>query len=91
MSANTTYTHPLLERIEASLDRIRPYLKTDGGNVRVVDITENMVLRLELLGACGTCTMSATTMKAGIEDVIKKDFSEITSVEAINAIPNEYQ
>ena len=89
MSVDTAYNHPLLEGIEASLDKIRPYLETDGGNVKVLEITEDMVLRLELLGSCGTCPMSAMTMKAGIEEVIKKDFSEITRVEAINLTPHD--
>lgn len=90
MSVDTTYTHPLLEGIEASLDKIRPYLETDGGNVKVLEITEGMVLRLELLGACSSCSMSAMTMKAGIEEAIKKDFPQITGVEAVNLTPHEH-
>ncbi len=82
-----TYTHPLLEGIEASLDKIRPYLEIDGGNVKVIEITDDMVLRLELLGACSSCSMSAMTMKAGIEEAIKKDFPEITKVDATNLTP----
>ena len=87
MSVDIAYTHPLLKRIEASLDKIRPYLKIDGGNVKVLEITESMVLKLELLGACSSCSMSAMTMKAGIEEAIIKDFPEITKVEAINLTP----
>lgn len=73
----------ILERVEKALDSIRPYLEADGGNVRVVDINEG-VLRLELLGACGTCPMSTMTLKAGVEEAIKKSVPEINSVEAIN-------
>lgn len=87
MSVDTAYTHPLLEGIEASLDKIRPYLETDGGNVKVLEITDDMVLRLELLGACSSCSMSAMTMKAGIEEAIKKDIPEISSVDAVNLTP----
>ena len=87
MSENTVYTHPLLEAIEASLDKIRPYLETDGGNVKVLEITDDMVLKLELMGACSSCTMSAMTMKAGIEEAIKKDFPNITRVDAVNLTP----
>ena len=87
MSVETAYTHPLLEGIEASLDKIRPFLETDGGNVKVLEITDDMVLRLELLGACSSCTMSAMTMKAGIEEAIIKDFPEISSVDAVNLTP----
>lgn len=76
--------HPLLPRIEQALDGIRPYLEADGGNVRVLDITDDMVLRLELLGACGTCPMSPMTLKAGVEESVKKAVPEIRAVEAVN-------
>jgi len=90
MSIDTVYTHPLLEGIEAALDKIRPYLETDGGNVKVLEITDDMVLRLELLGACSSCSMSAMTMKAGVEEAIKKDFPEIIRVEAVNLTPHDH-
>lgn len=79
--------HPLFTRIEQALDGIRPYLAADGGNVRVLSITEDMVLQLELLGACGTCPMSPMTLKAGVEESVKKAVPEIRAVEAINATP----
>jgi Fe-S cluster biogenesis protein NfuA len=87
MNVDTAYTHPLLKGIEESLDKIRPYLEIDGGNVKVLEITESMVLKLELLGACSSCAMSAMTMKAGIEEAIIKDFPAITKVEAVNLTP----
>lgn len=83
--------HPLLPRIEQALDTIRPYLAADGGNVRVLDITEDMVLQLELLGACGTCPMSPMTLKAGVEESVKKAVPEIRAVQAINSTPMEEQ
>ena len=83
--------HPLLSRIEQALDTIRPYLAADGGNVRVLNITDDMVLQLELLGACGTCPMSPMTLKAGVEESVKKAVPEIRSVEATNATPMEEQ
>jgi len=73
-----------IDRIEAALDTIRPYLETDGGNVKVLEITPDMIVRLELLGACGTCPMSTMTLKAGVEEAIKKSVPEIKGVEAIN-------
>ncbi|GAB2942854.1 hypothetical protein GCM10027048_04400 [Hymenobacter coalescens] len=85
MSATATlFEHPLLSRIEQALDGIRPYLEADGGNVRVLDITEDMVLRLELMGACGTCPMSPMTLKAGVEESVKRAVPEIRAVEAVN-------
>lgn len=71
-------------RIEEALDTIRPYLQADGGNIRIVELTEDMVLKLELLGNCGSCPMSTMTLKAGVEEAIKKVIPEITKVEAIN-------
>lgn len=74
----------MLEKIEAALEKIRPFLIADGGNVRVLDVTEDMVVRLELEGACETCPMSHMTMKAGIEEAIKRDIPEIKGVVAVN-------
>jgi Fe-S cluster biogenesis protein NfuA len=74
----------LLEQVEAALDTIRPYLLTDGGNVSVEEITPEGVVKLKLLGSCGSCPMSIMTLKAGIEEAIKKAVPEITSIEAIN-------
>lgn len=74
----------LREQIEFALDTIRPYLEADGGNVRIVELTDDMVLRLELLGSCGTCPMSTMTLKAGVEEAIKRSIPEITRVEAVN-------
>ena len=71
-------------QIEEALDNIRPYLEADGGNVRVIDLTDDMVLKLELLGNCGSCPMSTMTLKAGVEEAIKKVVPEIKKVVAIN-------
>lgn len=84
MMTDTLNMDELLVRVEVTLDKIRPYLEIDGGNVKVLEITSQMVLRLELLGACGKCPMSLTTMKGGIEDVITRDLPEILAVEATN-------
>lgn len=73
-----------LERIEGALNQIRPYLAQDGGNVKILEVSEDMVLKLELLGACGACSMSTMTMKAGIEQAVKREVPEIKSVIAVN-------
>ncbi|BDD08785.1 NifU family protein [Fulvitalea axinellae] len=75
----------LIEKVDKALDNIRPYLEADGGNVQVVEITEDNVVKVELMGACGSCPMSMMTMKAGIEESVKRAVPEITAVEAINA------
>jgi len=74
----------LLQRVEAALDTIRPYLEADGGNVSVEEITPEMVVRLRLLGSCGSCPMSIMTLKAGIEQAIKRSVPEIEGIEAVN-------
>ena len=74
----------ITERIEAALDAIRPYLEADGGNVRVLDITKDNILRLEFVGNCGTCKMSTMTFKAGVEEAIKRAIPEIVSIEVVN-------
>jgi len=72
-----------LEKIEVALQSIRPYLQKDGGDVEFVELTEDMVVKVRLLGACINCDMSAMTLKAGIEESIKSVVPEIKSVEAI--------
>ena len=74
----------LLQKVEEALDSIRPYLEADGGNVSVDEITSDNVVKLKLLGACGTCPMSIMTLKAGIEQAIKRAVPDVTAVEAIN-------
>jgi Fe-S cluster biogenesis protein NfuA len=74
----------LTDQVEAALDTIRPYLEADGGNVSVEEITPENVVRLRLLGSCGSCPMSIMTLKAGIEQAILKAVPEITRIEAVN-------
>lgn len=74
----------LFDRIEAALDNIRPYLEADGGNVKLLEVSEDQIVRLELLGNCGSCPMSAMTLKAGVEEAIKRVVPEIRGVQAIN-------
>jgi Fe-S cluster biogenesis protein NfuA len=77
----------LTQKIESSLNSIRPYLKADGGDVRVNHVTEDHVVQLEFIGACGNCSMSTMTFKAGVEAAIKRDVPEIKSIEVVNLIP----
>ena len=77
----------LTKKIETSLNSIRPYLKADGGDVKVSHVTEDHVVQLEFVGACGNCSMSTMTFKAGVEAAIKRDVPEIKSIEVINLIP----
>ncbi|MFN8310679.1 MAG: NifU family protein [Chitinophagales bacterium] len=74
----------LKEKVEASLDTMRPYLQDDGGNVEIVEITDEMEVKVKLLGACSTCPQSFMTMKAGIETAIRQAVPEVKKVTAIN-------
>lgn len=80
VSAETT----LMEKVEVALNGIRPYLEADGGDVKIMEITRDKVVKLELLGACGSCPMSTMTLRAGVEESIKRAVPEVTAVEAIN-------
>jgi len=70
-------------KIEQALDAIRPFLKKDGGDVEFVSIEDNIV-KIKLLGACKTCSISHITMKAGVEESIKKALPDVSEVIAIN-------
>jgi len=85
-TASDPNTDPeLRDQIEEALDTIRPYLMADGGSVRLLNITSDYVVELELLGACGSCPMSTMTLRAGIEQTLKRSVPKVTRVEAVNA------
>lgn len=71
-------------KINEALEQLRPYLKEDGGDMELVNITDEGVAQVKLLGACSDCSMSVMTLKAGLEAQVKKVAPEITSVEAVN-------
>lgn len=71
------------EKVEAALDKIRPVLQADGGNVELVEITDNNIVRVRLQGACKGCPMSQITLKNGVERVVLKEVPEIKAVEAV--------
>ncbi len=73
----------IVKRIEVALDSIRPYLEADGGDIRILNVNEQKV-EVELLGACSSCAMSPMTLKAGVEEAIKKAVPEIKTVVAIS-------
>lgn len=73
----------LREQIEDALNKVRPSLQADGGDVELVDVDEEGVVKVRLTGACGGCPMSQMTLKMGIEKVLKQNVPEISSVEAV--------
>ena len=73
----------LREKVEQSLNKVRGALQADGGDVELVEVTDDGVVRLSLTGACSGCPMSAMTLKMGIEKVLRRDVPEIKGIEAV--------
>ncbi len=75
----------LKERVEKALAKIRPYLVADGGDISIVDITDEMILRVEMKGACQGCPFSMQTLKAGVELAVRNEVPEIREVVDVSA------
>ncbi len=73
----------LREKIEDALKKVRPSLQADGGDVQLVDVGDDGVVKVKLMGACGGCPMSQMTLKNGIEKILKENVPEVSSVESI--------
>jgi len=71
------------EAVEQALAKVRPMLQADGGDVELVEVTEDGVVKVRLKGACGSCPMSLMTLKHGIERYLKREVPEITEVVAV--------
>lgn len=71
------------EKVEAAINKIRPMLQADGGNVELVGVSPDGVVQVRLKGACSGCPMSQMTLKNGIERIIKKEVPEVKTVEAV--------
>ena len=73
----------LKEKVAKALDKVRPSLQADGGDVQLVDVDDNGVVKVHLTGACAGCPMSQMTLKMGIEMILKQNVPEIKRVEAV--------
>ena len=73
----------LTRRVNAALTELRPFLEADGGDITLENISAKGVVRVRLHGACSNCSMSAMTMKAGVEEAIKRVAPEVVKVEAV--------
>lgn len=74
----------LERRVAASIERIRPYLQGDGGDISLVGITAEGIVQVQLHGACGTCPYSMMTLRNGVEESLRRDVPEVKRVEAVN-------
>ncbi len=71
------------QKIKDVLEQLRPYLQADGGDLTLAEITDDMVVKVKLVGACGSCPMRTMTLKAGVENTLRKQVPEVKSVEAV--------
>ncbi|MGI6718631.1 MAG: NifU family protein [Bacteroidales bacterium] len=74
----------LTERVKAEIEKLRPYLQADGGDIEFVELTDENVVKVKLLGACGSCPYSLMTLKQGVEQALKKVIPEVEAVEQVN-------
>ena len=75
-----TETKTIRERVMTALERVRPYLQSDGGDIDLIDVTDDMTVKVKLTGACNGCPYSLQTLKAGVEQAIMKEVPEIKRV-----------
>ncbi|WP_028309207.1 NifU family protein [Desulfitibacter alkalitolerans] len=71
------------EKVEAALNKVRPYLQRDGGDVELVSIEDDGTVKVKLKGACGGCPMANQTLKNGIERVLKEEVKEVKEVVSV--------
>lgn len=75
----------IINKIEAALDEIRPYLKTDGGDISLVEITDDYTVKVKLMGACETCHVSMMTLKNGVEVAVKNAVPKVRKVVEVSS------
>ncbi|GAB4286910.1 MAG: NifU family protein [Marinilabiliales bacterium] len=73
----------LKEKVDNALEKIRPYLRADGGDVELVDVSDDGIVQVKLTGACGSCPYSIMTLKNGIEQSLKSEIPEIKEVKSV--------
>lgn len=71
------------EKVKKVLEAVRPFLQADGGDVELVDVTDDGIVKVRLTGACGSCPMSTYTLKMGVENKLKKELPEVKGVEQV--------
>jgi Fe-S cluster biogenesis protein NfuA len=78
----------LIEKVNSAIEQLRPFLHADGGDMELVEITTDYIVKVRLKGACRDCSMSAMTLKAGLEDAIRTAAPEVKSVVAVDDMDN---
>ena len=70
----------ILEKVNTAIDSIRPYLQDDGGDIELIEVTDDLTVKVHLQGACGSCPHSLMTLKNGVEQAIRREIPEIKEV-----------
>jgi Fe-S cluster biogenesis protein NfuA len=86
MNNEATNHDELTKKVKNVIEQIRPYLQADGGDIQFVNLTEENIVNVELVGTCGSCPYSRITLKNGVEEAVKRVLPEIKAVEAIETI-----
>jgi Fe-S cluster biogenesis protein NfuA len=73
----------LREKVEKALESVRPHLQADGGNVELIDVNEDGIVKVKLIGSCGGCPMAAMTLQYGVTNAIKQAVPEVKDVQSI--------
>ena len=76
----------ILSKIEVALDEIRPFLEADGGDINFIELTDNWVVKVKLVGACSSCNISMITLKNGVEMAVKRAVPEVKEVSEISSL-----
>ena len=73
----------IITKINLALDEIRPFLKDDGGDIELIEVTDDMIVKVRLQGACGACPYSLMTLKNGVEEALRREIPEIKEVVSV--------
>lgn len=74
----------IVKKINKAIESIRPYLNADGGDISLVDVSDDLIVKVKLLGACNGCPFSIQTLKAGVEQAIKKELPDVKEIIAVD-------
>lgn len=75
-----------IEKINVALEQIRPFLNDDGGDIELIEVTDDFIVKVKFLGACKECSMSPMTLKGGVEEAIKKVLPEVKEVITVDEL-----
>ena len=74
----------LIDKINTAIEKVRPYLRADGGDVEFIELTDDLVVKVKLTGACNGCPFSMMTLKAGIEEAVRKEIPDLKELVAVS-------